>query len=122
MGGGTIDEVTRRGMQAMVARVHLHVHHIPALEVDVTHIPFFAFLIALEYEATLFCSNEDQDLLTHNHLLSFVELLRLLRQNKCSNHSITSSCRLALKNHSAEKMDSHRRAIAINSSREYDSL
>jgi hypothetical protein len=81
---GTINEVTGRGMQTPVTRVHLDVHHIPALEVNITYVPSFTLLIAFKDEAALLCSNEDQDFLTHKHLLS-------VKQNKCSNHSIISA-------------------------------
>jgi hypothetical protein len=68
--GGAIDEVTGRGVQALVARIHLDVHHVPAFELNITRFPSFASLIAFDNKAALLCSNEDQYLFTHKHLLS----------------------------------------------------
>jgi hypothetical protein len=56
-------------MQTPVARVELNVHHVPALEMDITRLPSFALLIAFEDKAALLCSNEDQYLFAHMHLL-----------------------------------------------------
>ncbi len=70
MRGGTINEVTGRGVQTPVARIHLDVHHIPALELNIACFPSFALLIALEDKAALLCSNKDQNFLTHKPLLS----------------------------------------------------
>jgi hypothetical protein len=75
MGGRTIDEVTGRGVQAPVARVHLNVHHIPAFELNITCFPAFALFIAFEDKTALLRANEDQDFLRHKKLLSFVKPL-----------------------------------------------
>jgi hypothetical protein len=45
-------------------------HHIPALEVDIAHLPVLAFLIAGENETALGCPYEDHDLFAHQNLLS----------------------------------------------------
>jgi hypothetical protein len=73
VGGGAVDEVAGRGVQALIARVHLDVHHIPAFEVDITCFPAFALLIAFEYKTALLCSNEDQYFFTHKTLLCETE-------------------------------------------------
>jgi hypothetical protein len=57
-------------MQALVARVHLDVHHIPAFELNIAYVPSFTLFIAFEDKAALLCSNEDQYLIAHMHLLS----------------------------------------------------
>jgi hypothetical protein len=77
MYGRTIDEVTGRGVQALVAWIHLDMHHVPAFELNITCFPSFAFFIAFEDKTTLLRPNEDQYLLTHKHLLSSTGLLRL---------------------------------------------
>ena len=63
MGGGTIHKVTRRGVQTLIARVHLNVHHIPAFELDITDFPFFSFFIAFKDKTTLLRSDQHHDLL-----------------------------------------------------------
>jgi hypothetical protein len=77
VGGWTVDKVTRRRVQALIAGVHLNVHHIPALELNVTDFPAFAFLIAFEEKAALLRADQDHYLFTHHYLLSSIP-------NKCS--------------------------------------
>jgi hypothetical protein len=57
-------------VQSPITRVHLDVHHVPALKVNVAGFPFLAFLVALEDEAALACSDKHQNLFAHDCLLS----------------------------------------------------
>ncbi len=57
--GGTVDHVVHRRVQAPVARVVLHVHHAPALEVHIANLPVLAPGITAENEAALARTNQD---------------------------------------------------------------
>ena len=63
--------MTRCRMLTLIARVKLHVHHIPTFKVNIAGLPFLAFLIAVKNKATLVRSDEDHYLFAHDNLLPF---------------------------------------------------
>jgi hypothetical protein len=77
MGGRAIHKMTGGRMQTLVTRVHLDVHHIPAFELNITDLPFFALFIAFENKSALLRPNQDHNLFAHDHLLCSAGLLRL---------------------------------------------
>ncbi len=56
-------------MQTLITGVKLHVHHIPALELNVAGIPFLATAIALKDKAALGGPNIYLHSLAHRFLL-----------------------------------------------------
>ena len=69
MRGGPVDEVRGGGVQALVTRIQPHVHHQPALEVNVAGLPLLAGAIALEDEGALAGADVDVHFLSHRCLL-----------------------------------------------------
>ena len=61
--------MTRCRVKPLITRVHLDMHHIPAFELNVIHVPFFSPGIAFKDKAALLRSNENHDLFAHCQLL-----------------------------------------------------
>ena len=57
-----------RRVQTPVARIELHVHHPPALELDSARLPAFTGRAAIENEAALACAYHYHYFSAHNHL------------------------------------------------------
>src|ERR1700690_4550315 len=53
----TVNDMTHSRMQALIAGIHLHVHYIPAFELDIADLPFLARAVAAEYKSALTGTN-----------------------------------------------------------------
>ena len=65
MGRRAVDDVFHGGMQTLITGIHLHVHHVPALELNVADLPFLACGIARKDEAAFARAYQDIDLAAH---------------------------------------------------------
>src|SRR5215208_331187 len=69
MRGRTINKVTGRRMHSLIARIKLHMHYIPAFELNIADLPLLSFGVTAKHKAALLRSYENHYLFAHRVML-----------------------------------------------------
>jgi hypothetical protein len=88
--------MARGGMQALVARIHLDVHDVPAFEMNITDLPLLSSGVAAKDKAALCVPTKTITFLP-------ITLSSRWKQKKCSNYSTINTPNFSKTHHDKTK-------------------